>query len=37
VFARSSRIRPLITAWIVAGALALLSTAAVLAQTPYSH
>jgi hypothetical protein len=37
VSARLNRFRPLVAAWIIAGALALLSAAAVLAQTPYPH
>jgi hypothetical protein len=37
VFARFSRIRPVIAAWVIAGSIALLSAAAALAQTPYSH
>jgi hypothetical protein len=37
VFARFNRIRPIIAAWVVAGTIALVSAAAVLAQTPYAH
>jgi len=37
VSARVNRIRPFIAAWIIAGTIALLSAAAALAQTPYSH
>ncbi len=35
--ARFNRFRPVIAAWIIAGALALMSAAAVLAETPYPH
>lgn len=37
VSARINRIRPFIAAWVLAGTIALLSAAATLAQTPYSH
>lgn len=37
MFARFSRIRPVIAAWVIAGTIALVSAAAALAQTPYAH
>ena len=37
VFARRNRIRSLVASFVMAGALALISAAVVLAETPYSH
>jgi len=37
VFAHLDRIRPFIAAWVMAGTLALISAAVVLAETPYMH